>query len=393
VFPRLHDGSNQISGPAPNGRAVLDFINGVQRPPSFTDQCLGASIVNNQYQFTIPGVTFQQYDKAALTLVDEMGNEIVTRLYPFSINLNVDPSSPEQNFVTIGTEFPDTQVDVTHERGGQMIGSYLGLQAQSSHTGVRLSTTTFQAGDIVHILTNDGNSADLTIPDLSVWINPAQNRIEGHGPPNTVLVADFLQDRHYPADSGYPYLVQTDSQGSFSVDVDNLFWASCYPLSSSDPCAHVSVTYTDSNGFAITAQGPHPAPIAADDYEMDNTLQSARLYSGTIEQHTFHASGDQDWISISIMPKDVGRPLLFQINNFERGMNVTAALFNADGTKLFDNTDLWSKEIHSFAYQFSAPGIYFLQLTPGSLFSAGLCDSRYSIGIDLYQLYFPVVRR
>ncbi|HVN53805.1 MAG TPA: hypothetical protein VMT46_05695 [Anaerolineaceae bacterium] len=393
AFPRLHHGSNQISGPAPNGRATLDFVNGMQRPESFTDQCLETSIVNQQYQFTIPGVTFQQFDKAYLVLVDDVGNEIVSRLYPFSLNLNMDPFSPNQNFVAIGTEYPDTRVDVIHERGGQIIGSYLGLQAQSSLTGVGLSTTTFKAGDIVHILTNDGNSVDLTIPDLSVWLNTAQNRIEGHGPPNTILVAEFLQDRHYPADSGYPYLVQTDNQGSFSVDVDNLFWASCYPLSSSDPCAHAAVTYTDSNGFAITAQGPRPAPIAADGYEPDDALQSAWPYSGTIEQHTFHTSTDQDWISIPIGQQDVGRPFLFQVDNFERGMNVTARLFSSEGTQLFDNTDLWSKEIHSFSYEFSVPGTYYLQLIPGSLYSAGLCDSRYSIMINPYRMYFPVISR
>jgi len=123
---------------------------------------------------------------------------------------------------------------------------------------------------------------------------------------------------------------------------------------------------------------PTQTPIPPDAYEIDNSCPEAKsiLTDSTIQEHTFHVQGDQDWVKMSLIANTT-----YQIE----------ARVPSDSTadvvgQLFEQCNGSSKPYDSFSpnlnIQFKAPatGDYFIQLSNDGNATAGT-SARYQLSV------------
>lgn len=244
-------------------------------------------------------------------------------------------------------------------------------------------------GDRLEVTSNDGQSANLTVPNLTINLDPTNNRIYGKSVPNSPVVVDL--QRWASGSYMYRQRVQANSGGDYSASFSNLYWWDCSPTRVDHRCATGRIIYYTPDGHAFYRGSPSPKPASEDSYEEDNDLGSAKPYS-TVQTHTFHNEGDVDWVSFTVPEGDVNR-VMYRIDTLNEGwdVNTIITLYDAVGNQILEEFG-YGKGI---SWLPQAAGTYYVKISPSSQYSTAHCDAYYDLLILAIraEVYLPLVRR
>ncbi|MEM7129847.1 MAG: trypsin-like serine protease [Chloroflexota bacterium] len=129
------------------------------------------------------------------------------------------------------------------------------------------------------------------------------------------------------------------------------------------------VNYSDQGGasvgydLAITAAAPDEGEAEGDSYEPDNEFTQASILTadGTIQTHTFHQAGDEDWVQFSATASQV---YSITTSNLQGDADTVLILYGPNGeTELERNDDVASGNLSSqIVWNASASGTYYIQI-------------------------------
>ena len=138
--------------------------------------------------------------------------------------------------------------------------------------------------------------------------------------------------------------------------------------------------------------GPEPLPVTADPFEADDTYTTATPYTG-IQAHTFHATDDIDWISFTVAPGDVGKPLFLTTRNLGFNARTDLFLYDTDGTTLIVSEISYSPIYSEIILVPDSEGVYYVRVEPFFNFNTIDCGSTYDFMIDNARIYLPLAVR
>lgn len=295
--------------------------------------------------------------------------------------------------LSIDTETPRTSITARLRRGSTDISTVTGISDNWGY-GYLFFEVPSQSGDQILVSTGDGNSYTLNVRELSANLDPSANRIYGKSPANQPI---WVYLRRYISPYYSTYIRQTTtagSDGNYSVSYNNYYWTftgTCDLASVGHRCSSASLVYYDSGGHGLSFWSPTPPSAPADNYENDNSIETARPYLG-VQTHTFDVESDEDWVSFTVPQSDVDNRIRYRIQTFNRGYSTytTIELFRADGTYL-----LTGYEEDGITWQPDAAGTYYVRISPWSASSAQYCDAYYDLLIlpVRAELFLPLIRR
>ena len=257
-------------------------------------------------------------------------------------------------------------------------------------------STAFAAGDTLDVITSDGNSASLPITNLGIAFEGEPNHAFGGAPANQRLLVEAWRGSYY-----FYWIagVETasDANGHFDVGFSPAYLRNyCAHISFSHPCVTGRVTYYTPAGHALTAIG-QTTPVAPDRLEPDNTFTQATSYTAP-QTHTLHTTSDVDLVTFTISPEDVNRRTSYLIQLSELGwdMNISIEVYDANYKPLATKTEReHDGSSVSLEWTPQSAGQYYLYISSGDAYSAGKCDSSYTLTLFPVRtrLRFPLVRR
>lgn len=288
-------------------------------------------------------------------------------------------------------------IDITYEFGrvvtvkrwrGSTLLDNMTINPISEFTGVLFSSEVLK-GDRLVITTDDGQSADLTVPELTINLDKANNRIYGKSVPNRPIAVQLQRWVR-----GYYVLnrfVNADSAGNYSATFNGLNWWDCSPARLDHRCAAGGIDYATADGHVFQLDSPSPSPAPTDAYEDDNDRSRASAYAG-IQTHTFHVESDEDWVSFTVPPQDVDN-VIYRIATLNEGWEVDTVidLYDAGGTHILTGYGWWD----GVYWIPPAAGTYYVKVSPYSDYSTAHCDAYYDLLVlpIRAEVYLPLVRR
>jgi secreted trypsin-like serine protease len=162
------------------------------------------------------------------------------------------------------------------------------------------------------------------------------------------LVVDGMICAGYPVmtksacygDSGGPLVVQNEDGGWLQVGIVKGGDSGC---AGTAPNLYTRVALYQEWIDACLADMDSPACTGADRYEVDDTAAGASLYStfGVSQTHTFHQTGDQDWLKFNVQAGHLYTIKTSREYTIQASLNTVVWLFdNAGRTPLTYNDDL-----------------------------------------------------
>ena len=392
---RLDGGTGHLTGNAPSGHlvaALWDF----RRDERYSYGYCSEADVAGSYNLTFNGAQVGGQDYADVWSSGPDGH--YTHRWDHAFTVNVEKESDN---IDGYTETPFTPVTVTLQRGGSPVAVYTTTSSADGYYGGSLSggtPVTITQGDAVQVQTGDGDSVTVSVPELTVNADAANNRVYGKSPANDLVQPEVR--RHYNWGLRVSsQIIAADTSGNYSASFNDLYWSrDCSAIDVGHRCIQPAVRYYNSAGHQIWLEGPSPQPVEADIYESDNISTTARTYAG-IQSHTFHATTDTDWITFTVSQADVDNGVSYRIETFNLGwgMATRLKLYATDGTTLL--IEWTGYEYHgrgaSALWTPSTAGTYYLEVSPPSSSYAAYCDAVYDLMIMPVraQVYLPLVMR
>jgi len=391
---RLRGNTGHLTGNAYNDH-LLARLWDFRRDSGTWSYCNETNVTGGTYDLTFSGAQVGGQDEAWVWSTGPDGH--YTHRYAFAFTVNAQKGD---DYVYGYSETPYTPVTVTLQRGGSPIAVYTITSFNDGYYYGYLSggtPVTITQGDTLQVQTGDGNSASLSIPQLTVNADAVNNRIYGKSPANQSVLAEARRRYNW----GYYYYLQNataDGSGNYSASFNGLYWwRDCSPVSVGHRCTQPAVRYYNAAGHQVWLEGPYPPPVGPDIYESDDTSTTARAYTG-IQSHTFHADTDTDWITFTVPQADVDNGVLYRIETFNLGwgMDTYLHLYDTDGiTELAYDDDSGAGLASLIMWTPSTAGIYYVKARPYSSDSTAYCDAVYDLMIlpIRAQVYLPLVLR
>ncbi|WP_322805639.1 hypothetical protein [Thermanaerothrix sp.] len=248
-----------------------------------------------------------------------------------------------------------------------------------------------QPGDRLVVKTSDNQQwAEMTVPALTINLDRPNNRIYGKSVPNrpiTVQLQRFAARGYYVLNK----IVQADAGGNYSASFNGLYWWDCSPARLDHRCASGGLDYFVQGDHAFFLDAPSPISAPADVYEYDNDRSYARAYT-TVQTHTFHVEGDEDWVTFTVPPDDVGN-VIYRIATVNEGWDVETVitLYDAGGNQILEGYGWWD----GIYWIPDTAGTYYVKVSPWSDEFTAHCDAYYDLLIlpIRAEVYLPLVRR
>ena len=141
----------------------------------------------------------------------------------------------------------------------------------------------------------------------------------------------------------------------------------------------------------IYSNGVQLCTAAADEYEEDNTADTAKLWDlNGVQQHNFHQSGDQDWVRFSA---EAGKTYIFRSTHLGSQADTTMYLYDQDKqTLLAYSDDEDGTRASRIVWTAPANGVYYLMVKDWNFYTAG-CGTGYGLMAARYQIYLPMILR
>lgn len=141
----------------------------------------------------------------------------------------------------------------------------------------------------------------------------------------------------------------------------------------------------------IYSNGVQLCTAAADEYEEDNTADTAQLWDlNGVQQHNFHQSGDQDWVRFSA---EAGKTYIFRSTHLGSQADTTMYLYDQDKqTILAYSDDEDGTRASRIVWTAPANGVYYLMVKDWNFYTAG-CGTGYGLMAARYQVYLPLILR
>ncbi len=239
-------------------------------------------------------------------------------------------------------------------------------------------------------------SANITLPTLTLNLDPDQNRIYGQAPANKLVNVYFdhemLCSKGNLCDFGGSQYVSTDSGGNYSAFFDGVISDGCQP-SQVGPCAWPLLIYWDELGYAMYYDEEEPL-VSADSWEGDNSFDTAKPYAGRSE-HTFHIVPDVDWIAWTVSAGMAGRPWHLQTLNLGIASDTVLEVYGTNGTTLLASNDDFGNEYRSrVVWSPPSEGTYYIKVKPyDAIDNTAICGATYDFVILSPPIFVPVFER
>jgi hypothetical protein len=307
-----------------------------------------------------------------------------------SYALTVDAEKGD-NRVEGYTPAPGTEVLVELWRGGSSqavfttTSSSSGGYSGSFYDGTPVIIT---QGDTVKIKPEGISTYSLSIPELTVQEDAAQNEVEGRAPANAALKIRLDQPATW---YDWGVLTTADANGDCVASFDGVYEYDC-TAARVGACTQPGTTYYNDDGHSVTVWGPEPAGVSADEFEPDDVYTRSSSYAG-VQSHTFHAVTDTDWIRFTVTAEDVGRVTYLQTTNLGINANTKLYLYDTDGTTQLESDVSYSPASSEIVWTPSVSGTYYVNVEPYHDSYAGDCGSTYDFFIARRRVYLPLVIR
>jgi hypothetical protein len=394
---RLRSSNGHLTGAAYNGHLLAWLWDFRRETNSWYGYCSETGVSGGAYDLTFTGAQVGAQDYSDVWATGSDGHYTWQEPNAFSVN-----TQKESNDVWGESETPLASITVTLKTGATTKAVYTTTSDSGGYYYGYLTSgvpVTITQGDIVMVQTGDGNSASVAIPDLTVNKDTGNNQVYGRSPANEPVQAQVRrQSDQYSSYHSRSSNAIADASGNYSVSFNGLYWSrDCSAVQVGHRCVWPIVYYYNSAGHLVRVEGTQPPPVSADLYESDNISTTASLYTG-VQHHTFDAVDDTDWITFTVSPADASNGVPYHIETFNLGwgMDTELSLYDTDGTTLLAyNDDSGAGLASTIEWTPSAPGIYYVEVTPFSSSSTGYCDAVYDLIImaERSKVYLPVVLR
>jgi hypothetical protein len=394
---RLDGGSGHLTGSAPNTRLLAQLWD-FRRDLNFYwyFNCSETTVAGGTFDLTFGGAQPGAQDAAYVFSTGPDGHYTARYASTFSVN-----AQKGDDYVWGYSETPSTPVTVTLRAGATTKAVYTTTSFGYGYFYAYLSSgtlVTITQGDTLQVQTGDGDNATLTISELTVNKDAANNRLYGRSPASEP-VQPALRRRSSPY--GYYYYSSSttaDASGNYSASFNGLYYSlDCSAVQVGHQCAWPAVTYYNAAGHSVWLEAAQPQPVSADIYESDDTSATARPYAGGLQHHTFHAVTDTDWITFTVTAADVANNVTFHVEmlNLGFGMYAYVYLIDTDGSSVLASSYGSSRYPARIDWIPSTAGTYYVQARPYSSSYAAYCDAVYDLMVlpVRARVYLPAVMR
>jgi hypothetical protein len=390
---RLDGGSGHLTGNAYNGHLIVD-LEDFRRDSGWWGYCHETNVTGGNYDLTFSGAQVGGQDDAEVWNTGPDGH--YTYRYSSAFSINAQKGSDE---IWGYSETPDAQVTITLRSGVTTKAIYTTTSENDGYYDAWLSNSvpvTITQGDTLQVQTGDGDSASLTIPELTANTDAVNNRVYGKSPAGKSVRARVRRHYNYGWYS-YSRYTTADGSGNYSAAFDGLYWSyDCSAVDVGHQCAQPAAYYYDTADHSIWVEGAEPPPVGPDIYEDDNTYATANAYDGA-QSHTFHTYTDTDWISFTVPAEDVTNAVLYRIetSNLGWGMDTYLYLYDTDGSTLLEENDDWYDLESRIEWTPPVTGTYYVLVEPYDSDNTEYCDAVYDLMIlpVRSQIYLPLVLR
>jgi hypothetical protein len=395
MTPRLNSSTSRLTGTSANGHLTANLYDFRRGQYSSQYYCQETDVTSGSYDLAFNGSQIGPQDSASLYLTGPEGN--FTNGYARAFSVEIDLGS---SYVGGNTETPGANVTVKLERGGSMIAFNTITSNANGWFYNYWSGQQNQLGDVIVVTPPDGRSATLTLPNLSIAMDPIGNRLYGIAPANEpVYFRMILEVGRYWSQWWNEGFTTADAAGNFNVSAQGLFLYNCNPVIPGSTCTYANAYYYfPTYEHVVYAPVTYPADVKADSYEPDGIFTGASAYAG-IQHHTFNATNDVDWVSFTVPVPDVdaGVKYILQTLNLGPGMDTKLELYGTDGTTLLASNDDFVETLASrIEWKPSAAGTYYVKMLPhDSDINTQYCGAFYDLSILVVrsQVFLPALRK
>jgi hypothetical protein len=394
---RLDDATGGVTGGGAADGPVLGQLSDF-RPATHTYQtyCEQATAFMSMYGLAMSGSQIGGQDTANVYNTTSDGHYAYYSAQAFGVNAELGGAGV---FDIWGyAETPSTVVTITVLRGGAVVETGTTVVFPTAYYyRYPVTPLPLQAGDVVSVTTSDGDLGLITLPNLTVNANAATNQLHGTSAPNQPVAAELRRASGPGSYYVHSRVVTANGAGSYAASFNNTYWGlDCSPTQVGGTCTYKAVTYYTAAGHSARRNDPVPVSAAADAFEGDDSFAQASAYTG-LQSHSFHSTTDTDWIALTVAPDDVGRQLRLRTLNHGFGLDTWLGLYQSDGSTLLASAYGYANAAAPSAviwWRPTAPGVYYLHVTPYNSSDGAFCGARYDLEIAPFEnIYLPLVRR
>lgn len=318
----------------------------------------------------------------------------------------------------VGTETPGATVSSTLVRDGVTIPIVCRRARPEWHWCAATDSAALinppRPGDVVEVKTTDGDATSFVVPVLTVAGNGQPPAIFGVGPAEAPVCTSVEDYARFRTSWGYiisymePVAVATQSNAAGDyyasyAGITTVATASAslsQPVKPDSPCAALSASFGAGNEVSFAAYryrpDPYPYALAVDEFENDDTQQTARPYSG-FQHHTFDVENDADWVRFSVPERAVSEGRTYSIETFKLAYGAIhdMALHDAaESEPLLEwRVESLDGQPSSMKWQPAKAGTYYLRIQRPSSLKELFCGDVYDlrIRVDWPPVYLPVI--
>ncbi|MCC7352830.1 MAG: hypothetical protein IT330_03660 [Anaerolineae bacterium] len=274
-------------------------------------------------------------------------------------------------------------------QGGSIKATKSTFSIPTDYYAVSFSGVTVAVSDKIEVLPQGGSAFSLTVPNLTVLLDPPGNRVYGQTLPNTSVQVALSE--------GFSFLgikdATSDGAGNYSTSFAGLLTFNCQTVQVG-PCSKATAIIQTSEGHEVIRPSAPPPDVTPDAYEQDDSKATAKAYTG-LQHHTFDTASfsDHDWVQFTVGAADVGKLYVIEtLNNGPLGDTILT-LYDTDGfTELVTAGDYGDPLAAQIRWRFEGAGTYYLQMTPGAFFGpTASCGATYDLFISNRHVFMPLV--
>jgi hypothetical protein len=342
---------------------------------------------NYDFNFTSAGVEAQ--DSAETFLTGSDGHYTTAYSHAFFVYV-------AYTYGYVEGYVPTPHASVTVEwlaSNGNPIDSQTWSAYSDGYYGNYLDSYPFLAGQRIRV-TSGAYHIDITLPNLTINKDVAQNRLYGRSVPSSMNWVEMRQMYNCNGScwQSINILAYADGAGNYSASFNNQTYWDCNPVQVGNPCGQGRVIYARPDENELVYWTPYPSNVIADLYENDNSSASAVAYTAP-SFHTFHTSGDVDWIKFTLTAEDIGKVYKLRTVGLGSTNDTEMELYDTDGTTLILWNDDEAPGVYSSRITWipSSAGTYYVSITPHSTYNTVNCGAYYTFIITTHDFFLPGV--
>ncbi len=286
----------------------------------------------------------------------------------------------------------NTPVTVTlRSQAGSVKATQVVTSTANDFYTVNFGSATVAVSDKIEVQPRGSTLINLNVPNLTVALDPPNNRVYGQTLPNTPVVVNLYQGFRFLGSES----ATSDGAGNYSASFAGKIAFDCLPVQVG-VCSKATASIRTPEEHSVSRQSAPPPDVTPDAYEQDDSRATAKAYTG-LQHHTFDTEMflDEDWVKFTVGAADVGK--LYIIQTFNNGPlgDTILTLYDTDGfTALVTAGDYGDPLPAQIRWRFEAAGTYYVQIRPGTFFGPGSsCGATYDFFISNRHVFMPLVRK